>query len=78
MTGLGRAHRRRLGGRRARAMRSASRASTRWRPSATPDDARALFERAGARDSAGIEAEAEPLYRQALEAGSTSTAGRRR
>ncbi|GAA1990341.1 tetratricopeptide repeat protein [Microbacterium pumilum] len=32
-------------------------------------DARALFERAGARDSAGIETEAEPLYRQALEAG---------
>jgi tetratricopeptide (TPR) repeat protein len=32
-------------------------------------DARALFERAGARDSAGLEAEAEPLYRQALEAG---------
>jgi len=35
-----------------------------------PDgDARALFERAGARDSAGLEAEAEPLYRAALEAG---------
>jgi len=32
-------------------------------------DARALFERAGARDSAGLEAEAEPLYRHALEAG---------
>lgn len=32
-------------------------------------DARALFERAGARDSAGIEGEAEPLYRAALEAG---------
>ncbi|CAH0137083.1 hypothetical protein SRABI76_00446 [Microbacterium oxydans] len=32
-------------------------------------DARALFERAGARDSAGIEAEAEPLYRAALTAG---------
>ena len=32
-------------------------------------DARALFERAGARDSAGIETEAEPLYRQALDAG---------
>lgn len=35
-----------------------------------PDnDARALFERAGARDSAGIESEAEPLYRAALAAG---------
>jgi tetratricopeptide (TPR) repeat protein len=35
-----------------------------------PDgDARALFERAGARDSAGLEADAEPLYRAALEAG---------
>ncbi len=33
------------------------------------DDARALFERAGARDSAGVEAEAEPLYRAALAAG---------
>jgi len=32
-------------------------------------DARALFERAGARDSAGIEDEAEPLYRAALDAG---------
>ena len=32
-------------------------------------DALALFERAGARDSAGIETEAEPLYRRALEAG---------
>ncbi len=29
----------------------------------------ALFERAGARDSAGIESEAEPLYRAALAAG---------
>ena len=33
------------------------------------DDAVALFERAGARDSAGLEAEAEPLYRRALELG---------
>lgn len=33
------------------------------------DDARALFERAGARDSAGIEADAEVLYRRALDAG---------
>ena len=33
------------------------------------DDARALFERAGARDSAGLEAEAEPLYRRALARG---------
>ena len=33
------------------------------------DDAVALFERAGARDSAGHEAAAEPLYRAALEAG---------
>ncbi len=33
------------------------------------DDAVALFERAGARDSAGIEAEAELLYRRALEIG---------
>lgn len=31
-----------------------------------PDDALALFERAGARDSAGLESEAEPLYRAAL------------
>ena len=35
-----------------------------------PDgDALALFERAGARDSAGLEQEAEPLYRAALAAG---------
>lgn len=34
-----------------------------------PGDGVALFERAGARDSAGLEAEAEPLYRQALTAG---------
>lgn len=33
------------------------------------DDAVALFELAGARDSAGREAEAEPLYRRALELG---------
>lgn len=33
------------------------------------DDAVALFERAGARDSAGLEAEAEVLYRRALEIG---------
>ncbi|MCJ1707515.1 tetratricopeptide repeat protein [Microbacterium sp. VKM Ac-2923] len=33
------------------------------------DDAIALFERAGARDSAGLEAEAEVLYRQALTTG---------
>ncbi|MDQ1122024.1 tetratricopeptide repeat protein [Microbacterium trichothecenolyticum] len=33
------------------------------------DDAVALFERAGARDSAGLEQEAEPLYRRALELG---------
>ncbi|WP_377156699.1 tetratricopeptide repeat protein [Roseateles sp. UC29_93] len=32
-------------------------------------DARALFERACARDTAGLEAEAEPLYRAALETG---------
>jgi Tetratrico peptide repeat len=32
-------------------------------------DAIALFERAGARDSAGMEYEAEPLYRAALEGG---------
>lgn len=32
-------------------------------------DAIALFERAGARDSAGLEAAAEPLYRAALESG---------
>ena len=32
-------------------------------------DALGLFERAGARDSAGIESEAEPLYRRALAAG---------
>ncbi|MCW3494700.1 tetratricopeptide repeat protein [Microbacterium sp. SSM24] len=31
-------------------------------------DGRALFERAGARDSAGLEEEAEPLYRAALAA----------
>ena len=34
-----------------------------------PDDARGLFERAGARDAAGLEADAEPLYRAALERG---------
>lgn len=34
-----------------------------------PGDPRGLFERAGARDSAGLEAEAEPLYRAALEGG---------
>ena len=33
------------------------------------DDAVALFERAGARDSAGVEDEAEVLYRRALEIG---------
>ena len=33
------------------------------------DDPLALFEAAGARDSAGLEAEAEPLYRRALELG---------
>jgi tetratricopeptide (TPR) repeat protein len=34
-----------------------------------PDDALGRFERAGARDYAGLEAEAEPLYRDALELG---------
>jgi hypothetical protein len=34
-----------------------------------PDPALAAFERAGARDSAGLEAEAEPLYREALRLG---------
>ena len=34
-----------------------------------PVDPLALFERAGARDSAGLEAEAETLYREALEGG---------
>ncbi|QIG40540.1 tetratricopeptide repeat protein [Microbacterium sp. 4R-513] len=34
-----------------------------------PDDAVALFERAGARDSAGRDTEAEPLYRAALVSG---------
>jgi tetratricopeptide (TPR) repeat protein len=34
-----------------------------------PDDAVALFERAGARDSAGLEAEAEALYRRAIQRG---------
>lgn len=34
-----------------------------------PDDPVALFERAGARDSAGRESEAETLYRRALELG---------
>lgn len=34
-----------------------------------PHDARGLFERAGARDAAGLEADAEPLYRAALERG---------
>lgn len=33
------------------------------------DDAIALFESAGARDSAGLEAQAEPLYRRALAVG---------
>ncbi|MFB6609276.1 tetratricopeptide repeat protein [Agromyces sp. NPDC056379] len=36
-------------------------------------DPLALFERAGARDSAGLEAEAEPLYRQAITGGLTSS-----
>ena len=35
------------------------------------NDPNALFERAGARDSAGIEADAEPLYRAALANGLT-------
>jgi hypothetical protein len=34
-----------------------------------PGDAVALFERAGARDSAGLESDAEPLYREALASG---------
>ncbi|MGZ0211232.1 MAG: tetratricopeptide repeat protein [Actinomycetales bacterium] len=34
-----------------------------------PDDAEALFEAAGARDYAGLEAEAEPLYRRAIDNG---------
>lgn len=34
-----------------------------------PDPAVALFERGGSRDSAGLESEAEPLYRAALAAG---------
>ena len=34
-----------------------------------PDPALAAFERGGARDSAGLEAEAEPLYREALALG---------
>jgi hypothetical protein len=33
------------------------------------DDPRGPFERGGARDSAGLEAEAEPFYRKALELG---------
>jgi len=36
-----------------------------------PDDADALFERAGAYDYVGRESEAEPLYRQAMAAGLT-------
>lgn len=36
-------------------------------------DPLALFERAGARDSAGLEAEAEPLYRQAITGGLTGS-----
>jgi tetratricopeptide (TPR) repeat protein len=34
-----------------------------------PDPALALFERGGSRDSAGLESEAEPLYREALALG---------
>lgn len=34
-----------------------------------PDDAAAVFEAASARDYAGLEHEAEPLYRQAIELG---------
>ena len=34
-----------------------------------PDDAAAVFEAASARDYAGLEAEAEPLYRQAIGGG---------
>ncbi|MFE5671853.1 tetratricopeptide repeat protein [Agromyces sp. NPDC056523] len=37
------------------------------------DDPRGPFEAAGARDSAGLEAEAEPLYRRALELGLAGT-----
>ena len=37
-------------------------------------DPRGPFEAAGARDSAGLEAEAEPLYRRALELGLTGRA----
>jgi hypothetical protein len=40
-------------------------------------DALALYERGGARDSAGYEAEAEVLYRQAFAAGLTGTTRRR-
>ncbi|KQZ08491.1 hypothetical protein ASD23_08685 [Agromyces sp. Root1464] len=36
-------------------------------------DPLALFERAGARDSAGLEVEAEPLYRQAIAGGLTGS-----
>lgn len=36
-------------------------------------DPLALFERAGARDSAGLEAEAEPLYRRAIAGGLTGS-----
>lgn len=37
------------------------------------DDPRALFERAGARDAAGLERDAEPLYRAAIAAGLSGT-----
>jgi len=42
-----------------------------------PDDPRALFERAGARDSIGQEELAIPLYQQALQAGLTGSDRRR-
>ena len=40
-----------------------------------PDPALAAFERAGARDSAGLESEAEPLYREALRLGLSESEG---
>ena len=61
---------RRLGGRRASATTSASRGSTPWRASAPDDDARALVRDAPAPATPrASRAEAEPLYRRALEAG---------
>ena len=56
------------------AFRAAMRSLADERPA---DDAVALFELASSHDSTGCEAQAEPLYRRALQAGLTGTRRRR-